>query len=131
MGEIFMIPEQDESDASVKMYKILKDREKQNEGSKTNKSYILTDEEIIVKAFYDNAYKLDNWKDCCIAMIRDAMEMKKTQISKELKFDVDKLTLGDLKFAIEHSPYYAESILRAVSKEFMVLCREIEININK
>ena len=91
----------------------------------------MTDEEIITKAFNDNACKYEDWKECCVAMMRDAMEMKKTQISKDLKFDVNKLTLGDLKFAIEHSPYYAESILRAVSKEFMILCREIEININK
>lgn len=81
MGEIFMIPEQDENDASIKMYKILKDREKQNDGSKT----ILTDEEIIVKAFYDNAYKLDNWKDCCVAMIRDAIKLTKQQIADSAK----------------------------------------------
>ena len=85
MGEVFMIPDQDENDAFIKMYKILKDREKQNDGSKTNKSYILTDEEIIVKAFYDNAYKLDNWKDCCVAMIRDAIKLTKQQIADSAK----------------------------------------------
>lgn len=85
----------------------------------------MTDEEIITKAFNDNSCKYEDWKDCCEAMMRDAMEMKEKQIKEELKFDVDELTLGDVKFAIKHSPYYAEMVLRAMGESFMKTYRNV------
>lgn len=37
----------------------------------------MTDEEIITKAFNDNSSKYDDWKDCCVAMMRDALALSR------------------------------------------------------
>lgn len=37
----------------------------------------MTDEEIIAKAFNDNSYKYEDWEDCCVAMMRDALALSR------------------------------------------------------
>lgn len=37
----------------------------------------MTDEEIITKAFNDNAHKYEDWKDCCVAMMREVLVLSR------------------------------------------------------
>lgn len=45
-----------------------------------------------------------------------------------IKIDVNKLTIGDVKCAIEQSPEYAELLLRAIGEDFKNIYREIVTN---
>ena len=67
----------------------------------------MTDEEIIQKSFNDNSCKYEDWKDCCVAMMRDAMRMKEEQMSNKEKIKKIKEYVLQLE---EDAPNYDDSM---------------------